>query len=705
MAQDRVASGRARYPELLIRLEPRDRAVDPADKVTCRVVLTYTPPGAEALTEDEGQVTLDLAGLRDAQADTAEYGRLLAEALFADDTVRKNFSIAAAMAAAQEQQLRLRLQIDADTSELHALRWETLRSPDGREVLATGERLLFSRYLRSPDWRRLAARPDQELRALVVIANPSNLADYSPEGSPLVPIDVAAELERVKHALGPIPVTELVSPGGATLENLVQHLRLGYDIVYVVCHGAFVGQQTGAGHARLYLERASGETTAVTGDELAEELDQLRQLPSLFVLASCQSAGSGGHGALAAVGPQLARVGIPTVVAMQERISLETCDTFMEAFFEELVRDWQVDRAAAIARSRIRERGDFWVPVLFTRLVNGNIRPQAAFDDDGAPWPALLSHIRKGDCTAIVGPGLLEFLLGSSHEIAQHWADRYRFPMSPHDRQDLPQVAQFLAVNQSDPEFPADELMRYVQHEVIERYGELSKEGDLRPVEDQVRELVTEVGRQQRARDEAEPYRVLANLPLSIYITTNAVSLLADALREAGKQPVVQSCCWDGDVPESSGAESDYEPTPERPLVYHVFGQLAGDTSLVLTEDNFFDYLLRVGKESWRIPQVVRTAWNKNVLLFLGFQVDDWNFRVLFRMVMSEEGRALGNKKPHVAVQFNPEEGTSVDPFRAREYLKKYFSDEHISIYWGSTEQFFRSLWFQWQQPAQPRAA
>jgi CHAT domain/SIR2-like domain len=700
MAQDPVASGRARYPELLIRVEPRDRAGDPADRVVCRVVLTYTPPGAEALTQDEGEVTLDLAELRDARPDPAEYGRLLAEAFFADATVRKDFGIAFAMAAAQEQQLRLRLEVDTDAPELHALRWETLRGPDGQEVLATSERLLFSRYLRSPDWARVASRPEQDVRALVVIANPSNLATYSPEGVPLAPIDTDAELARVTRALGRIPVTALASPGAATLDNLVRHVRQGYDIVYLVCHGAFVG-----GQARLYLERPSGETTTVTGDELAAELEQLRRLPSLVVLASCQSAGSGGGGALSAVGPRLARVGVPVVLAMQERISVETCDTFMETFFEELVRDWQVDRAAAIARSRVRHQADFWVPVLYSRLIYGSLRPQMVDDEGDAPWPALLSHIRKGDCTAIVGPGLLEFLLGSSHEIARRWADQYRFPMSPHDRQDLPQVAQFLAVNQADAEFPADELMRYLQGEIIARYGELSEDSAGQTVEEQVSQLVSEVGRRRRARDEAEPYRVLANLPLSIYITTNPLSLLADALREAGKDPVVQVCCWDGDSDAATTPDADYEPTPERPLVYHVFGQLGGQSPLVLTEDNYFDYLLRVGKEPWRIPQVVRTAWNKNVLLFLGFQADDWNFRVLFRMVMSEEGRLLGNRKPHVAVQLNPEEGTSTDPFRAREYLKKYFGDEHISIYWGSVEQFFRSLWYRWRQPAQPRAA
>jgi CHAT domain len=102
-------------------------------------------------------------------------------------------------------------------------------------------------------------------------------------------------------------------------------------------------------------------------------LSQLSELPSLIVLASCQSAGSGGSGALAAVGPLLARAGVPSVLAMQGKISLVTAREFMGHFFTELRRDGQIDRAAAVARAKVRGRPDVWMPVLFTRLSSGRI--------------------------------------------------------------------------------------------------------------------------------------------------------------------------------------------------------------------------------------------------------------------------------------------------------------------------------------------
>ena len=61
--------------------------------------------------------------------------------------------------------------------------------------------------------------------------------------------------------------------------------------------------------------------------------------------------------------------------------------------------------------------------------------------------------------------------------------------------------------------------------------------------------------------------------------------------------------------------------------------------SLVLTEDNYFDYLIGVTRHADIIPPAVLRAWNDNALMFLGFQIEDWNFRVLFRSIMNQEGR------------------------------------------------------------------
>jgi hypothetical protein len=309
----------------------------------------------------------DMARLRSLTLNDAAYGKLLAESLFESQEIQAAFDKARAVAQSLDAPLRLRLFIGPNALELHSLRWETLRDPQEDSSLLTSEHLLFSRYLSSFDWRPVRLRPQAELQALVVIANPTDITEYS-----MAALNVAEELDRAKSGLGKIPVTELASEGNATLKNLVTHLRDGYDILYLIGHGMLVEDEPW-----LWLEDETGKTQRVSGVELVTRLRELEQRPRLVVLASCQSAGTGDEakagdeGALAALGPRLAEAGIPAVIAMQGNITIKTIDEFMPVFFQELQRDGQIDRAMAAARGTVRERPDWWMPVLFMRLKSG----------------------------------------------------------------------------------------------------------------------------------------------------------------------------------------------------------------------------------------------------------------------------------------------------------------------------------------------
>ena len=80
------------------------------------------------------------------------------------------------------------------------------------------------------------------------------------------------------------------------------------------------------------------------------------------------------------MGPRLAGVGVGAVLAMQDRLTLATAERLLPAFFAELRRDGCVDRALAAARLEVRQRPDWWVPVLYLRLRDGRL---------WAPAPAL----------------------------------------------------------------------------------------------------------------------------------------------------------------------------------------------------------------------------------------------------------------------------------------------------------------------------
>lgn len=671
-----------------------------ADAYNHSVDLRFRRPDSDAIIPPRhGEAQFDLSAYDRLANDTEAYGRQLTADLFENAAIREGYKEARRIAELKAFVLRMRLFIAPTAQGLHRLRWETLFDPETGARLVTNENTLFSRYMSSYDWRPIHLRARGQIRALAAVAGPSNLAQYN-----LPPVDVPGELERLRTSLGNIQITELGGTERASLKNISSELRRGYDILYVVCHGLLAREGP-----RILLEDDDGTVDSVTGKSFVERLSELQARPNLVVLVSCQSAGSTrDRGVLSAIGPRLSEAGVPAVLAMQGDVTMESMKEFMPTFFQELQRDGLIDGAMATARGKIRERGDWWTPTLFMRLESGKIWATPGFGDQFERWSTLLSNIFNERCTAILGSGLLDPLVGSSREIAQHWAEAHRFPMSPYDREDLPQVAQYLSVVQEDV-FLRDEFVNELSKELKHRHqATLPDELKSRDVE-RLNAEINRIGAERRRAVDAEAHKVLAHLPIPRYITTNPDEQLVDALKEAGKEPQVDLCRWKLKLRDNTGREikwpgpgvdslPDYEPTPANPLVYHVFGWLKHLDSLVLTEDDFFDYLITVsgsGKQN-PTPLAVRSALNTTHLLFLGFYIDDWDFRIFFRSLMRQQGKDLGKNLHHVAAQIDPEEGRILDPSRARRFLQQYFGNAKIDIYWGSTDDFIQELKHNW---------
>ncbi len=711
------------WAELEIALDRRDDAY--------AVDLRFSQPNDDTdiwLLQKLALTRFDFDGLQQHALDPVAYGQLLGRNLFADPDVYERFTKARDVAFSNDAPLRVRLFIHPNAPELHSLRWETLRDPRDNAWLFTNQNVLFSRYLSTLSWRRVRLRAKSDLRALVVIANPADIGQWRVGGQALTPVDVAGELQRSKAALGSIRVTELASGGKATVGQMSEHLGNDYDILYLVCHGA-----SDKDRPRLYLENEAGNVAVVPGADLVTRLQELPQAPRLVVLASCQSAGTGlaagepssiDQGALAALGPRLVEAGVPAVVAMQGNVTMQTIETFMPVFFRELIKHGPVDQAMAAARGSVRERPDAWMPVLFMRFKSGHISYSRGFsaEQDGksfTKWRSVLNNIERERCTAILGPGVSEVVLGPERELAQQWAVRAAFPFGERNAERLAQVAQYASTMEDSSLIRTDFTRQLLQRSIVRRFKnarEVSQTGPVaemvaqaeRLVREQQRgdalfvraeQVIAEAGRLAREQKELEPHTVLASLPFRIYITASQDNLLFEALKAAGKQPERDYCRWNADLEGMDpfiDYNGSYAPSRDQPLVFHLFGYLGQPESLVLTEDNYLDYLVGITRYRDAIPDAVGRALVSSALLVLGFRVEDWSFRALFRGVLRrQEGRALREGFVHVAAQVSPEGDETLDPDRVRHYLEEYFQKDRINAYWGSVEEFVQEL-HQW---------
>jgi hypothetical protein len=338
---------------------------------------------------DERTGTLDLdeatiEALRDDTQTVEAHGAALGERLFTGDVGQLFTQARAASVSSATGQngttgpgdpLRVLLSVQDDA--LRALHWERLCAPvgDGQwGLLSQDMRATLAMSLASTTQRHYPAIGRADLRALIVVASPSNVKDYS-----LTPIpDVPATIDSVRAALGEIPSDELEAP---TLTGLAQALDDAaaqgrpYTLLHVCAHGKVLTAGPHAGESRLYLADSNGETDAVTPARLLSALGQRASLPRLIFFATCESGSpSAAFGNLAELVVQ--RLGVLAAVAMTAPVSLDAAQQLGAGFYRHLRRHGQPDLALAAAMAALASGAYRTVPALFTRL-----RGQPLFTD------------------------------------------------------------------------------------------------------------------------------------------------------------------------------------------------------------------------------------------------------------------------------------------------------------------------------------
>jgi hypothetical protein len=306
---------------------------------------------------------------------------------------------------------------------------------------------------------------------------------------------------------------------------------------------------------------------------------------------------------------------------------------------------------------------------------------------------ALATQAQRRKLTPILGTGLTDSLVGTRRAMARSFAEEFEFPLASHLRDDLPQVAQFVNVK-SGRETLMDRLTGHMDKQLRSALST-----DVADTADSLDQLFAAAW---DARDltRPDPHEMLAEMPCEIYVTAHPAQLLEHALKAANKDPVSDVCRWnideeaDGWPPTVLGADAvdgkPYRPSVERPLVFHVFGVLEWPDTLVITEDDYFTFLMGVtSQRDKKIPAVVRRALVDSALLVLGFRLDDWDFRTLWKALLTQEGNARLKNYKHIAVQMDPV-GRVASAAATREYLREYFEDgtPKLGLFWGSVAEF-----------------
>jgi hypothetical protein len=274
-------------------------------------------------------------------------------------------------------------------------------------------------------------------------------------------------------------------------------------------------------------------------------------------------------------------------------------------------------------------------------------------------WEILVQRIKSKACTPFLGAGAAYGVLPLGADIAHDWAQKYEYPLE--DSSNLIAVAQFVALT-IDPMTPKEEIVRMFKAN--------------RNVPD--------------FSDPTEPHRALADLPIPVYITTNYDDFMKQALVMRDKDARQELCRWNRVVRDNpSSFDEGYVPTVASPVVFHLHGYNPIAESLVLTEDDYMDFLVNISRNDQLLPAPIQKALTGSSLLFIGYRIADWNFRVLLRSLAGFLESGL--KRTHFAV-IPPPPGAEAMEQKAQDYLSQYYENIDVRVYWGTARQFTEEL-------------
>ena len=314
-------------------------------------------------------------------------------------------------------------------------------------------------------------------------------------------------------------------------------------------------------------------------------------------------------------------------------------------------------------------------------------------------WINLLTSIHKKACIPFIGSGIFSInqhdaksLNSICKEIIKKWKEKYRYPL-----EDL------YTLSRADILEEPNQLARLAQFLEIEK----SFNEKLAYPKSMLKDILSDIGVSSLLKDKS-PYDILARLDLPLYMTTNYDKFMELALsKDRSKSPQSEFCRWNDELLKYARTfgipsvfnKKGYEPTPVNPLVYHILGDIEVPKSMVLTEKEYLQFMVELNKnEDIIIPTKIQKKLQKSSLLFLGYNLEDINFRSVFQGLLNFLGfLSAEERKICIAVQ-SPPTISNKDQLKMQKYIDQYITNVfQIRVSWKNLSEFLIELDKRWQ--------
>jgi hypothetical protein len=359
------------------------------------------------------------------------------------------------------------------------------------------------------------------------------------------------------------------------------------------------------------------------------------------------------------------------------------------------------------------------------RLRLRTVSPESRGQDRGPDWKDLIAQSKL---VPFIGNSISNrhLFTDTFGERILRWARAVGCPWP--EWQNVAAVAQYVLMADSSETKARQKYLAHLKDELasdVEQDGTISEKQIAKISEKfanpdySLTDLAYDLGYLDFENASDHPLRLLANLPFKVYVTTSYHRFLEAALFQAGKQPVSEIYPWNPALEKSTTTifqqVPNYAPSDNRPLVYHLFGRDDLPDSLVLSENDYLDLLIKISFDkggsrtgantsakgeliAQGLPEVIidRLVYDSSPLL-LGYELEDWDFRVLFRgLIKATREVRLGTG--FFIQQFST--GNLQDEQSIKTQLDQYIRDKSgLKILWCQVEDCVKMLYDAWVRP------